>query len=218
MITVWAVLNGDKYDEREVFILRDQVARHLRQSHRFQCLADRPIKGMNCVIPEESWPGWWSKLLLFRYSTGFNLYLDLDCVVVGSLDGLVSRSLSMPANWGQSGHGGCQSSVMAWGVPYRLLPDGFDADLLDAPTEGNCGLYMGLWGDQGYLTKLYGDPGAGRIHAMQGIYSYKYHCQEGAPPADASVVCFHGDPKPDQVTDSWAIQSRSTRIPALHTS
>lgn len=211
MITVWSVFNGDKYHDDEVFILREQVAKHLRQSHRFQCLADRDIPGINCVVPEENWPGWYAKLLLFRYATGFNLYLDLDCVVVGPLDGLISRALSMPKNWGQSGFGGCQSSVMAWGVPYWSIPDGFNPGLIEPPTEGNCGLYMGMHGDQEYLTSIYGNPGGGRIHAMQGIYSYKYHCQDG-PPADASVICFHGNPKPDQVQDAWVTQSRCTPI------
>lgn len=37
---------------------------------------------------------------------------------------------------------------------------------------------------------------------VDGIYSYKRHCQE-ALPNDARVCCFHGKPWPDQ-TDGWA--------------
>jgi hypothetical protein len=209
MINVWSVCVGTKYADDDVYILRDMVARNLRQSHRFNCLTDREIPDINCFIPEEDWPGWWAKLLLFRYATGSNLYVDLDCVIVGPLDGLISRSLSMPANWAASGHNGCQSSVMSWGIPYWSIPDAFNVDELEPPTEGGCGRYRGLWGDQELITEMYGNPGEGRIHAMQGIYSYKYHCTNGVPP-DAKVVCFHGDPKPDRVSDAWVIAARST--------
>lgn len=213
MLNVWCVKNGTKYTDDDVYILQDMVARNLRASHRFHCLADRDIGGVNCTIPEENWPGWWSKLLLFRYAAGFNLYLDLDSVVVGPLDDLISKTLSMPANWAQSGHGGCQSSVMAWGQPYPLIPESFHVERLAAPRAGNCGDYNGLWGDQEFITSLYGDPGSDRIHAMQGVISYKYHCQQGLP-SDAKVVCFHGEPKPNQVQDEWVIRSRSTPIRA----
>jgi hypothetical protein len=206
-------LNGTKYCDDDVLMLRNMVARNLRQSHRFQCLSDREIEGVNCVTPEENWPGWWSKLLLFRYAAGFNLYFDLDTVIVGNLDSLISKTLSMPANWAQSGHGGCQSSVMAWGQPYTAIPDSFHVEQLEAPRDGNCGAYRGLWGDQELITELYGNPGCDRIEAMQGIVSYKYHCQNGLPD-NAKVVCFHGEPKPAQVSDSWVIEARSmsTRV------
>jgi len=215
MITVWSVCNGTKYPDSDVQILRDMVAKHLNQPHQFRCLSDRDIPGIDCLIPDEQWPGWWSKLLLFRYATGPCLYLDLDVVVVGSLDRLLCAQLSMPANWGQSGHGGCQSSVMAWDGDYTYIPDSFDVGLLRAPERGNCGAYSdgNLWGDQEYITQLLGDPGD-RIMPMGGVYSYKYHCLGGLP-ADASVVCFHGEPKPGQVQDEWVRQARlSTTIAA----
>lgn len=213
MITVWSVLNGTKYADEDVYILRDMVARNLSLPHRFRCLSDREIPGVDCFIPDEQWPGWWAKLLLFRYATGQCLYLDLDCVVTGPLDDLLSYVLSMPANWAQSGHGGCQSSVMSWQAPYNWIPDAFHVEQLEPPADGGCGRYRGLWGDQELITDLCGNPGGQRIHAMQGIYSYKYHCQGGLIPG-AKVVCFHGEPKPKDVTDAWVIRSRSTPTPA----
>lgn len=209
MLTAWAVCVGDKYADSDVYILRDMVARNLDQPHRFRCLSDREIPGVDCFIPDEQWPGWWAKLLLFRYSTGLNLYFDLDVVIVGALDGLVSDRLSMPLNWAQSGHGGCQSSVMAWGWSYPQIPDAFHVEQLEAPERGNCGAYQGLWGDQELITRTLGNPGGVNIDAMQGIYSYRYHAQ-GGPPPGAKVICFHGEPKPGQVQEPWVIRSRST--------
>lgn len=214
MLTVWSVCNGDKYSDSDVYILRDMVARNLDQPHRFRCLADRLIPGIDCLIPEESWPGWWAKLLLFKYGTGHCLYLDLDTVVVGPLDDLVSKRLAMPANWGQSGHGGCQSSVMSWGQDYSGLYRYFDPDELIVTSERHsCGRFRGLWGDQEFITRLMGSPGEAEVVPMTGVYSYKYHCREGLP-HDAVVVSFHGDPKPGEVSDSWVVNSRSTPIPA----
>lgn len=208
MLTVWTVCVGSKYTDRHVQLVKSMAERNLGP-HRFRCLADRDISGVDTLIPHEVWPGWWSKLLLFRYAEGANLYLDLDVVVTGPLDGLVSQELSMPANWAQSGHGGCQSSVMSWANTYSDLWRQFDPAQIETPKDGNCGAYQGLWGDQEYITRELGSPGKGRISPMAGVYSYKYHCRHGLP-SDAKVVCFHGRPKPEEVSDPWVLQYTQT--------
>lgn len=214
MLTVWCVLNGTKYKDSDAHILKGMVTRNLGQPHKFRCLSDRQIAGIDCLIPTENWPGWWAKTLLFRYSTGPCLYLDLDVVITGNLDRLLSDTLSMPANWAQSGHGGCQSSVMAWDGDYSSIADSFDVDQLAEPERGNCGAYGPgkLWGDQEFITAIMGEPGD-YIVSMKHIYSYKYHCRESLP-ADASVVCFHGNPKPGEVNHEWVKVSRSMQTAA----
>lgn len=216
MLNVWCVCWGDKYSAEDVYILQDMVARNLKQPHRFNCLSDRKIPGVNTQITEVDWPGWWQKLHLFHFVTDSALYLDLDVVVVGNLDRLLSKRLSMPRNWAQSGHGGCQSSVMSWGKDYRFVAWQFDSKKLTAPANGNYGYYgpHKLWGDQEFLTDYLGDPGDGEIIPMGHIYSYKYHCRQSLPD-DASVVCFHGNPKPDKVGDQWVRQARSYTATAI---
>lgn len=212
MLTIWCVLNGDKYADGDVYILRDMVARNLDQPHRFRCLSDREIPGVDCFIPDEQWPGWWSKILLFRYATtGRNLYIDLDCVVTGDLLPLFSDTFSAPKNWGQSGHDGVQSSVMAWSGDWSFIADAFDPSLLRDDPHHPFGRYgdTDYWGDQGFLTGLLGNPGAGKIEPMQNVVSYRYHCAAGLP-ADARIVCFHGKPKPAEVNEAWVIKSRCT--------
>lgn len=218
MLTVWCVCVGTKYTDADVLILRDMVRRHMSPTAQwqFRCLSDRPIVGVD-TLRVDPWPGWWSKLLLFRYAEGACLYLDLDVVVVADLMplayGPAAGTLSMPKNWARSGHGGWQSSVMAWWKDYSHIPDGFDLDQLGAPEARNWGYYgpKRLWGDQEYLTEVLGDA----VVPMHGVYSYKYHCREqGEPPEDARVIAFHGEPKPGDVDEPWVIESRSTRIPA----
>lgn len=208
---VWCVCVGDGYSHDEVRILQEQVKRNLSEPHRFVALSDRPIDGVERCIPDEIWPGWFSKILLFRHGTaGRNLYLDLDTVVVGDLSTLLSDSLSAPRNWAQSGHNGVQSSVMAWTGDYSFIADAFDVTELRGDPRHPFGRYgaTDYWGDQGFLTALLGEPGAGKIKPMAGVYSYRYHCQNG-PPADASVIAFHGIPKPTEVNAEWVVKARS---------
>lgn len=213
MLTVWCVCVGTKYSDDYVYRLKAMVERNLSRPFNFMCLTDRAIPDVNCYLTPVDWPGWWQKLYLFKAANnvgGLHLYLDLDVVVVGSLDELISDQLTMPKNWAQSGHGGCQSSVMAWGRDYSNITAFFDPNQIGAPINGNFGSYgpKSLWGDQEFITDLMGEPGAGVVRPMGGIYSYKYHCRAGLPQG-AKVVCFHGLPKPDQVSDKWVIDARS---------
>ena len=210
MLTVWTVCVGDKYTDADVQCVARMVSKHLDRPYRFRCLADRPIAEIGTQITAVDWAGWWQKLYLFHVEKGPAIYLDLDVVVTGSLDSLLSERLSMPANWGQSGYGGCQSSVMAWEGDYSAISDAFDPSRLSEPANGNFGYYGSkrLWGDQEFITDLMGSPG-GDIAEMSGVYSYKYHCRQQLP-TDAKVVCFHGNPKPNQVSDAWVVRQRST--------
>ena len=172
------------------------VERHLDAPHTFKCLTDKSIPGVVCVKPLKPWHGWWQKLCLFGQAEGPSLYFDVDVVITGSLDYLVPFTrnvLAAPANWGQSGHGGIQSSVMAWNgtlrEPYQKFNYGVDSKR--------------LWGDQEYLSELYGD----NFIKLPGIYSYKYHCRNGLP-GDCSVAVFHGKPDPHEVSDAWVKQAR----------
>lgn len=207
MVTVWSVLNGSKYTDNDVYLLRDQVARHMHQEHEFWCFSDRAIWDVDCVIPDAVWPGWWAKIQMLGWArSGLNLYLDLDSIVIGPLDSLLSEKFSAPANWGQSGHGGIQSSAMAWGGDYGWIADRFDPALLTPDAYHPFGRYgaTDYWGDQGFLSAVLGDPGAGKVAPMKGIASYKYHCREaGKPPAWASVVTFHGEPKAQDCSEEW---------------
>ena len=222
MINVWSVCVGDKYTDEDIHILQNMVRDNLSVQHDFYVLSDRQRGDFNCFVPSENWRGWWSKLLLFRYAAGQVLYLDLDVVVTGDLEPLISQELSIPANWAQSGHGGCQSSVMSWDAGAERLeyiPDLFDERLLSEPgVRGGIqhfGLYGPdqLWGDQEYITAMLGNPGD-RVKPMERVYSYKYHCRERLP-KDASVVCFHGNPKPSEVHDAWVRAARSSTVTSL---
>jgi len=213
MLTVWSVFWGDKYSTDYVYILKRMVEASLTYEHEFCCLTDAYLPGIKCVKTPSDYKGWWQKIGLFKPGIAVNpsLYLDLDVVVTGSLDDLVDSywqcDLAMSANWAQSGHGGCQSSVMVWrGNSCHNIWNHFD---YEADSKR-------LWGDQEFITELYGDPGKGLVTAIDPsqVVSYKYHCRNGLPD-NARVCVFHGKPDPHEVNDEWVKNARSVFTPTL---
>lgn len=201
-LTVWSVCVGDKYHPGYVYALKEAVERHLSVPHEFKCITTLSLPGIHAVAPVAPYWGWWSKLNLFApgVASGPSLYFDLDVVITGKLDYLAdftTGDFAAPANWARSGHGGIQSSVMAWRGNWSA-PFEYIAPQWPAVTER-------LWGDQELLWEMLGD----RWIRIPGIYSYKYHCQAERP-GDMAVCVFHGEPKPLDVRDAWLSPFTST--------
>ncbi|MFW0776212.1 MAG: hypothetical protein ACN2B6_00640 [Rickettsiales bacterium] len=193
MLTVWCVCTGDKYNSGHVYALKRMVNKHLSERFVFKCVTEKTIHGVFCVKPKVLYKSWWDKFNLFWLANGPSIYFDLDVVITGNLDYLVAftkHDLAAPANWGQSGHGGIQSSVMCWSGQIRpeLSEDDIDR----------------LHGDQCLLTEMYGDT----YIKIPRVYSYKYHSRSHLPD-DASVVCFHGKPDYWEVNHRWIDQALS---------
>lgn len=212
---VYCVYWGDKYSPDYVPRLRDQVAKHLSIPHEFRCITDHEFWDVDCIEPVCDYPGWWQKVGLFKpnsFPQGPSLYLDLDVAVVGSLDPLAALAmpskssdwlkLHIPANWAQSGHGGCQSSVMVWhGGAHSAIWEKFDPEWAHWPPRNEPGVF---WGDQEWITAL---RDSGEINVQhtnpEYIRSYKYHVRGKKLEPETRVVVFHGDPKPTDVREPW---------------
>lgn len=212
MLTVWCVWWRDpaapnKYDEYCVQRLQRTVRENLSIPHRFICITDEPVQGVATFPPVVDWPGWWSKISLFKpgVATTLNLYLDLDVVITADLTEMLEAHkespLAMPLNWAQSGHGGCQSSVMIWKQSRNTLPiwREFETAFIHWPPTPPWKFY----GDQEWITYLR-DTGKIQVDAINPawIRSYKYHCKQGLPQG-TRVVVFHGSPKPQDVAEPW---------------
>lgn len=209
MLTVACVLRqGGRYSAAWVRKLRHGVARHLKQPHRFVALADGPpVEGVETIPLATAWPGWWSKIELFRPGlfSGPVLYIDLDSVIVGPLDGLarttpgftMCRDFIAPANK--------NSSVMAWLGDYSILWDVMcgNADMCqhyDAWPGGRVG-------DQAYTEDTLQAGGVTiDVFAPRLVASYRKQAITGPPPG-ASVVTFHGKDKPDTINSEWVART-----------
>jgi len=206
VITVWCANTNGHAPQSEVDTLRRQVDRHLKEWHIFKCMTESDL------------PGWWCKTQLFGSDKPYarNLWLDLDVTITGALDPLVvplnGSQLRIAKNWAQSGHGGCQSSVMYWeGDSARVISDTFDqADAHWPPrTDKHWNNGQVQWGDQEWITCLR-DMNHLQVEYFYPahVQSYKYHCRAGLP-EDCRVAVFHGKPKPSEVADGWVMKCRS---------
>ena len=176
MLKVFTGCWGDKYPARYIDRMRSMLECYVGVPYIYQ------------PITEATLPGWWGKLAVLDNS-GPALWIDIDSVITGPILPLLkplNADIRTAKNWAQSGHGGCQSSVMYWedATPITRL---FHPDQI--------GDY---WGDQEFITALR-DRGDIKVEYFDEplVKSYKYHARNGIPPG-ASVVTFHGKPDPHE--------------------
>jgi len=157
----------------------------------FVCLSDVPLH-CDRIPLVYAWPGWWAKLELFApWVEGDLLYFDLDTTVLHLPPipnrSAVLRDFTRPETIG--------SGMMFLNAEDRAAVwDAFVAD--PARHMAECRT-PARWGDQGFITPFFKD--ALRWQDFARVYSYKVHCRQRVP-QDAEVVCFHGKPRPWDVS------------------
>lgn len=165
---------------------------------RIVCLTDCDIDhpGVEAVPLVHDWPGWWSKIELFRPGllAGPTLYLDIDTVVVGALDGARVDDFTMLACVYRGGDVG--SGIMGWTRTPTHIYERFCSD-----PDRNMRRYRttARWGDQGFIRDHLG--ATPKTFGTE-FRSYKVHCRRGVP-AGTKIVYFHGKPRPWQVGIDW---------------
>lgn len=227
MINVICVKWGTKYGPEWVFRLRAMVEKHLSTPHRFICMTDNPIDPddwnyppVECIPCPEGMPGWWAKVGLFEPGKfqGANLYLDLDVVITGNIDGLLNEYRTgvvvAPDDFSYSlvnpkqgiggdtqrllgGVGTINSSVMLWHDDAGR--DVWDKFMPEKMQE--------VHGDQNWITQALW-PEKMELLPERWVCSYKYHVMRGIPARP--IVVFHGEPKvtdlpkSDPLHQAWA--------------
>lgn len=197
-----------EYSPAQVRWLRDQVSAHLRTKHRFVCLSDIDIRGVTTIPLKDDLPGWWSKIELFR-ELDDAFYIDLDTVIVGDITRMVKHkhNFTVLRNLSSKEPGRIGSGVMAWGKDYSYLYRKFmeypDKHMAECVTSA-------MWGDQGWLQShggpfdLFQDLWPGRVK------SFKFDLNRGRPAGDCRIVCFHGSPKPWEISADWIPEMMET--------
>lgn len=211
MLTVACVLkSGGLYTAEWVERLQAGVTRHLSVPHRFVCLSDVAVPCERIVL-EHGWPGWWSKMELFRVPwSGPVLYLDLDCVVVGSLDEIAGHPHGFTMAHEYYRPAQLCSTAMAWTGDWSGLYRSFalDAAANMVRYDSSQSRRQGKVGDQAFIEDWMRAHGQ-RVETFRDLFgersiaSYKVHKCEQGPPAGAAVVAFHGQPKPNAFSTGW---------------
>lgn len=200
-LTVLCVLkSGGDYGVEYVRKLRDGVAKHLTIPHRFVCLSDVPVPCKRIALKHD-WPGWWSKLEIFRprVITGKTLYLDLDTIIVGDLDRITEipddfAMLNVTGNDKKLGNAGVMWFAKAFPHVYKRFAEKPEY-WIDYHVKNGRDRYIG---DQAFINDCFET--IPKLHqSLPGFFrSYKYdRCQERIP-SGCSVVCFGGLPRPAQ--------------------
>lgn len=185
-----------------VNILFDGVRRNLPNncSAKFVCYTDNS-DGLSYYVEPRPLPegikGWWSKLYLFKaglFEEGERvIYLDLDSCIVGPLDNIIKYE-------------GDFATLRDFYQPDRVGPGimlwrgGFGANIWDSYEEAGYPTDNDL-GDLYWINKCFEDSGY-KCDILQDLFpkqfcSYKVHAKHTVP-YDASVVCFHGFPRPHE--------------------
>lgn len=186
--------SGGVYKPSHVQVLARQIRTWLPGADVF-CLADVDVPEVPVTRLDYDWPGWWSKMELFRPDiSGDLLYFDLDTVIRGPLDDIaaVNRLTLLRDLYckGEHRYDRLQSAVMYLPKACRAeIWHAFLADSRRAIRNHTIG------GDQEFLEKHW-QTKAARWQDIVGnqIVSYKVHCRSGIPEG-ARVICAHGKPK-----------------------
>lgn len=206
MLHICCIRAGSAFDPAYVNVLFDSVRRNLAEGFegRFVCFTDQPEaldKGIVLQPLPADLPGWWSKLALFKpglFPDGDRvLFFDLDTVITGRLDELASYDGPSAILRDFYRPGGLQSAVMAWRANENRSAIWEWYESLGCPTD-NPG------GDQALIEQFCAERGISPVilqDQFPGTFaSFK---QINGPPEKASVVVFHGRPRPHEVMTGW---------------
>jgi len=193
MVTVCCVLWGDKFSEDYVRNLKAGVERNTTVRHKFVCLTDRHIDGVDTKFLKPGLTGWWNKLQLFDGDIyGRIVYLDLDTLIVNNIDWLLNY------NGGFMGiedlgaarqpllRDRLQSGVMAWNsdsMDWVYKEFVFKKDTAVREFRGDGEYLNSVISNRNFLQHIYPNQ----------LKSYKYDVYPDNI-GNVSIICFHGRP------------------------
>lgn len=223
MLNIICLKHGTKYGPEYVNNLYNMTQRHLTVPHNFVCFTENP-KNIDTRIgikplPKDGLSGWWWKPYIFKqghFQDGdVNLFFDLDMVIIGNIDKLVTY---------QSGEFLGLEDV---GRVFKKIPQRLGSAVLRWPANS----YTDIWddlkttlnltkrfqGDQDYIWDKHKQ--SIKFYPEKWIMSYKWEVRSRAElvringrynfnsiksvevDPETSVLAFHGTPDPHEVKD-----------------
>jgi alpha-N-acetylglucosamine transferase len=163
------------------------VSRNLPVPHRFVCLSNVNVPCERIPLTH-NWPGWWSKLELFRPGIfkGRVLYIDLDSIIIGDLSPLVDYP-------GAFVIGGKQKAIRKRGkdgieiAKYKSAVMCFDAGAGERLYKEFTPDVMKMYrSDQDWIAHIFPS-----LHLFPKGWLIKLkHCPEGPPESAKIVFCM----------------------------
>ena len=225
------VIHGDTYSWDYVERLYSMLNRNLTQGIRMHVYteADRPVPEPMHKHVLEDWgisgpkKSWWYKMQLFNsaHHAGPLLYFDLDVVVLKNIDWITKLPLryfwglrDFKHLWRPTSYN-INSSVMWWDTTkFDYIWKNFSGH--DLPM-----IMRKYTGDQDYITEAILEQDR-KFFDLQSIQSWRWQCLDGGynfikrryfnpgtgtrVSDQTSVLVFHGQPKPSEITDPLIVQ------------
>ena len=200
-ITIATVLKtgGDTYDEKYVEILRKNLKKNCTIENKIVCLTDskNKINYVDKIIPlEHNFEKWWSKIELFKpniFNTEMVFYFDLDTLIINNIDDVLSYYGSFAGLRDFYSMHTMGSGLMAWKNNYLV-------DLYGKFLSNSKNIISTVKeGDQKFINDNLKNVEYIQDAFPTKIISFKKHCYEGNVvkiPEMASIICFHGNPRP----------------------
>jgi len=219
MITVACVYWGTKFSKDYVYNLKAMIERNTTVPHRFVCLTDRALPGIECVFLKPGYDSWWNKIQLFDGSNDLGervVYFDLDTLIVNNIDWLLTHK-----SWFMG-----IEDVGAVNKHQPHLKNKLQSGVLSFERGPNAHVWSefvlsydrivdSYRGDGEYL-----DSAINPYHRalLQHKYpnqlkSYKYQVYPGPPDDKTSIICFHGRPSIEQAMEKSVVTSMRTYEP-----
>lgn len=110
------------YNAEWVYRLQRGIERNYKKPYKFLCLSNIELE-VESVPLITNWPGWWSKIELFRRELFEKpvVYLDLDVVICKNFETLIDNIDFKKFNMLKEPSGIPNSSMMAWQGDYSSL-------------------------------------------------------------------------------------------------
>lgn len=216
---------GDRYGADYVNRLASSVRRHLTLPYEFVCFTDDPSGIDQSVttypIPEIALPpakklAGWRKLCLFRSDlplSGPCLFLDLDIVVIGSLDPFFTYEpdrIPIIHNW-----------IAPHKVWFRKRPEVGNSSVFRFTANECAFVWDKFHAEKDWALANFHPPQTYLTHCIRSkmtywpdawVKSFKRHCRPMFPlnlvltpslPADARIIAFHGRPCPNEALGGY---------------
>lgn len=152
MIILKTVLKtGGEYKPEHVLRIKKMLEMYVKCPARFVCYTDLPaIEGVETRPLLHDWPGWWSKIEIFRDAEE-SFYIDLDMTVQGDITDMVMIDRNFVALRNLSERiGGIGSAMMKWKGDFSHLYETFESDP-EYHIKKNSRIHTPFHGDQGFI-------------------------------------------------------------------
>ena len=205
MIDIITIRWGDKFGPEYVRKLYDAVRRHLTIPYRFICFTDDvgnpELSDIYSISLDEGLEGWWNKMVIYdpfhtKHMADKRIWIDLDTVIVDNIDFLAEYDgdLAMLDDFyfnKREAAGLLVFNGPACGYIWEAF-NGVRPTYIKMGSDGTA---------TAHIAHTAGKP-PDRIQKIwpSKVVSYKVHCKEGVP-RGTSIVCFHGQPRPADVSD-----------------